>query len=62
MNNELLQSLEYIEKEKNIKKEVLIETLKSALLSACKKTFRNYEKYSIDIDPQTAEIKIFEEG
>ncbi len=62
MNNELLQSLEYIEKEKNIKKEVLIETLKSALMSACKKTFKNYEKYTIEIDPDTGVIKILEDG
>jgi len=62
MNQELLHSLEYIEKEKNIKKEVLIETLKSALLSACKKTFQNYENCSIEIDPLTADIKIFEDG
>ncbi|MBU1864695.1 MAG: transcription termination factor NusA [Candidatus Omnitrophica bacterium] len=62
MTQELLHSLEYIEKEKNIKKEVLIETLKSALMSACRKTFRNSDNYSIEIDPKTADIKILEDG
>jgi N utilization substance protein A len=59
MSQELLHSLEYIEKEKNIKKEVLIETLKSALLSACRKTYKDYDDFRVDIDIFTGDIKIF---
>lgn len=59
-NNELLHSLEYIEKEKNIKKEVLLETLKSALISACRKTFGDVEHYSVDIDLLTGKIRIMD--
>lgn len=59
MSQELLHSLEYIEKEKNIKKEILIETLKSALLSACRKTYKDLEDFRVDIDILTGDIKIF---
>lgn len=59
MNNDIFQSLSYIEREKNIKKEVLIEMLKSALISACKKTYPNHEEYSVDLDPLTGNIRIF---
>lgn len=62
MTNEILASLEYIEKEKGISKEVLLGALKSALLSACRKTFQDYENYDIDIDPATGKIKILKEG
>ncbi|MDD5084957.1 MAG: transcription termination factor NusA [Candidatus Omnitrophica bacterium] len=62
MTNEILASLEYIEKEKGISKEVILSALKSALLSACRKTFQDYENYDIDIDPATGKIKILKEG
>lgn len=59
MGQELLHSLEYIEKEKNIKKDVLIETLKAALMSACRKTYKDFEDFRVDIDILTGDIKIF---
>lgn len=61
MNNAIFQSLEYIEKEKGIKRDDLIEMLKAALLSACKKTYEDYEKYTVEINPETAEIHIYKE-
>ncbi len=62
MNNELLASIEYIEKEKNIGREVLVEALRSALLSACKKTFPNHEDFEIQVDPATFKILVLEKG
>jgi len=61
MSQELLHSLEYIEKEKNIKKEILIETLKSALISACRKTYKDHdpEAFRVDIDLITGDITLF---
>ncbi len=62
MNSDIFQSLESIEKEKGIKREVLFEMLKSALASACKKTYPNYEEYTVEVDPLTATIGIFKDG
>lgn len=62
MNQDLLSSLEYIEKEKGIPKEVLMEALKQALLSACRKTYPNREDIEIAVDPQTYQIRLLEKG
>ncbi|MBI4395329.1 MAG: transcription termination/antitermination protein NusA [Candidatus Omnitrophica bacterium] len=62
MSQELLNTLEYIEKEKSIKKEVLLEALRQALLSACRKTFPGSEEIDVQINPRTADIQLFEKG
>ena len=62
MSQELLTTLEYIEKEKSIKKEVLLEALRAALLSACRKTFSNPDEIDVQINPRTADIQLFENG
>lgn len=62
MSEELLQMLSYIEKEKGIRKEVLLEALRSALLSACRKTFHDPETVDVQISPVTADIQVFEGG
>lgn len=62
MSQELLSTLEYIEKEKSIKKEVLLEALRAALLSACRKTFSNPDDVDVQINPRTADIQLFENG
>lgn len=62
MNQDLLSSLEYIEKEKGIPKEVLLEALKQALLSACRKTYPNREDFEIQIDPVSYQIRLLENG
>ena len=38
-NNELLEALNVIEKEKNIPKETLLEAIENSLLTACKNHF-----------------------
>lgn len=62
MTQELLATLEYIEKEKSIGKEILLEALKQALLSACRKTYSETEDFEIQINPETADIKVFRNG
>ena len=61
-NASLIENLEAIEREKNIDKAVLIETLKAALLSACKKTFPDPENYSVEIDDKTGRIQVLKNG
>ncbi|HNX68352.1 MAG TPA: transcription termination factor NusA [Candidatus Omnitrophota bacterium] len=63
MSQELLSSLEYIEKEKGISKEVLLDALRHALISACRKSFSgDEESFDVQIDPKTFRISMFREG
>lgn len=62
MNRELLETLEYIEKEKNVSKEVLLEALRSALISACRKTLPKLTDIDVQINPLTADIQLLENG
>lgn len=62
MSEELLHMLSYIEKEKGIKKEILLDALRAALLSACRKTFSNPESVDVQINPRSGDIQVFENG
>ncbi len=62
MSRELLASLESIEKEKGIRKEILIEALRQALLSACRKTYPGQEDIEIQIEPGTYDIHLIQQG
>ena len=50
MANELMMALELIEKEKNIKKEDLLEALKAPLVTAYKKYYGAGENVFVQID------------
>jgi len=62
VSQELLASLEAIEKEKGIQKQVLLEALRQALASACRKTFPDLEDIDIQIDPKTCDIHLVQGG
>ncbi len=59
MSSELLQVLEYIEREKGISRETIIAAVESSLISASKKSLGTSHDLSVTIDPQTAKIKVF---
>lgn len=62
MNGELLSVLEYIEREKGIKREVLIEAVESALVSAARKVIGHKddeEDVTVKLDGKTGSIKVF---
>ena len=59
MNGELLSVLDHIEREKGIKREILIAAVESALISAARKASNaNVEDISVKIDPKTGDIKV----
>jgi N utilization substance protein A len=60
MNVEFMNALNEIENEKGIQKEVLIEAIEMALISAYKKHYGNTQNARVDIDGETGEIKVFE--
>ena len=61
MSHELLAIIEQLEREKGIKKEVLIEAVESALLSATRKVIdiKPGEELKIELDRSTGKIKAF---
>jgi len=59
MNLEFIQALDDIEKDKGISKEVLIDAIKTALVSAYKKDFGSKDNVRVDISPDAGEVKVF---
>src|SRR5277367_3300990 len=57
MNSEFIAMLDYLERERGIKREVLIEAVSNALLSASKKAVGPARDLRIDINPKTGEIR-----
>ena len=58
MNSELHSMLEILEREKGIKREVLVEAISTAILAASKKNFTSGTRdLRIEINPQTGAIK-----
>lgn len=61
MNQDLLTVLDHIEREKGIKKEVLIQAVESALLSAARKSLgRDVTDIKVELDRETGDIKILD--
>ena len=61
MNNELLDALTILEKEKNISKETLLEANENSLLTACKNHFGKADNVKVVIDPDTCEYHCYQE-
>ncbi len=58
MNSELIAMLEYLEREKGIKREILVEAISDALLAASKKSFTSgTRELRIEINPQNGSIR-----
>ena len=58
MNNEFLEALDELEKEKHISKEVLIEAIESALLSAYKKNYGTAQNVRVAFNRDTGEVSV----
>ncbi len=59
MNVEFIHALEQIEKEKGIKKEILIDAMEDALLTAYKKNFGTDGEINVNINKDTGDIKVY---
>jgi N utilization substance protein A len=63
MNGELLAVLEHLEREKGIKKEILIQAVEQALISAARKDLGvEAKEIEVKLNPQTGEIHVFSDG
>jgi N utilization substance protein A len=59
MNHELVKALSDITRDKGIAREILIDAIEAALLSAYKRNFGFSENVVIDVNSQTGDIKVF---
>ena len=57
MNAEFIAMLDYLERERGIKREILLEAVSNALLSASKKSVGAARELRIDIDSRTGDIR-----
>lgn len=60
-NNELLEALNIIEKEKNIPKETLLEAIENSLVTACKNHFGKSDNVKVLMDHDTCEFHVLQE-
>ncbi len=61
MNNELLEALNILEKEKDISKDTLLEAIENSLITACKNHFGKSDNIKVDMNPQTCEFHVYAE-
>ena len=59
MNSELIMALEALEKEKNIRKELVFEALEAALISAYKKNFGAGHNCFADVNRETGDMRVY---
>lgn len=59
MNGEFLQALDEIAKEKGVSKELLIDAIDIALVSAYKKNFGTSQNVKVTINRETGEVEVF---
>ncbi len=57
MNSELLAVFEYLERERGIDRELLIQTVEEALLAASRKSIRQTDDLKVRIDRKTYDIR-----
>ncbi|MCI8759637.1 MAG: transcription termination/antitermination protein NusA [Clostridia bacterium] len=58
-NKELILALEELEKEKGIKKEYLLESIETALVTAYKRNFDSLENVKVQMDQQTGATHVY---
>lgn len=59
MNVEFIQALDDIEKDKGISKDVLLEAIETALVSAYKKDFGSKDNVRVEISAEAGEVKVY---
>ena len=58
MNREFIEAIDALEKEKHISKDILIEAIESALVSAYKKNYGTSQNVRVDIDRENGDIAV----
>lgn len=58
MNKDLLAIFEYLEREKGIKREVIISAVEESLLAAARKSIKGLLNISVRVNPKTGDIEV----
>ena len=58
MNKDLVAIFEYLEREKGIKREIIVSAIEEALLAAARKSVKGLMNVSVNIHPKTGEIEV----
>lgn len=59
MNHEFMEALDELEKDRGIDKDILIDTIEQALLTAYKKNFGSAQNVRVEFDREKGDIKVF---
>jgi transcription termination/antitermination protein NusA len=59
LNPEFISALDQIEREKGVAKDVLLEAIEAALISAYRRNFSSAQNAKVEIHPKTGEIRVF---
>ncbi|MDO4519837.1 MAG: transcription termination factor NusA [Eubacteriales bacterium] len=59
MNKELIEALNTLEKEKNIRKDTLLEAIEQSLIQACKNHFGKADNVQVTIDRENGDFHVF---
>jgi N utilization substance protein A len=61
MNKDLVSIFEYLEREKGIKREIIIAAIEESLQAAARKSIGGGAEISVNIDPKSGKIEVFAE-
>ncbi len=59
MSSELLDALTMLEREKGISKEILLDAIEAALISAYKRNFNQAQNVRVDVNPERGSMKVY---
>jgi N utilization substance protein A len=59
VSSQLFDAIDYLEKEKGIDKEILLEALEAALISAYKKNFKSATNVRVDLDEKAGAMRVY---
>jgi len=59
VSSQLFEAIDYLEKEKGINKEILLEALEAALISAYKKNFKSATNVRVDLDEEAGTMRVY---
>jgi N utilization substance protein A len=59
LNAEFIEALNQLEKEKGISKDILLEAIEAALISAYKRNFHSAQNVRVDIDRESGKVRVF---
>ncbi len=59
MNHEFMEALDELEKDRGIDKEIIIDTIEQALLTAYKKNFGSAQNVRVLIDREGGDVRVY---